>query len=199
MPRLGAVTVAALTLLPVAALAQTQAWEGDPVHTHIGFSVRHMMVSNVKGEFAKYSIKVQADPKDPTKSTVDVTIDVASINTGNAQRDGHLKSPDFFDAAKYPSITFKSKKIVKTGKDSFKVTGDLTIKGKTKEIALAVKNFVGPIKDPTGTMRSGFEASAKIDRRDYGVSFNKALEGGGVIVGNEVGISLEVELTQSKK
>ena len=116
MLRLRAVTVAALALLPAAALAQTQSWEADPVHSHIGFSVRHMMVSNVKGEFKKYTVKVQTE-KDVTKSTVEVTIDVASIDTGNAKRDGHLKSPDFFDAAKYPTITFKSKKIVRAGKN----------------------------------------------------------------------------------
>ena len=198
MTGIRALAIAALALLPAAARAQTQAWEADPVHTHIGFGVRHMMVSNVKGEFKKYTVKVQTE-KDLTKSTVDVTIDVASIDTGNAKRDGHLKSPDFFDAAKFPTITFKSKKIAKAGKDAFKVTGDLTIKGKTKEVVLAVKNFVGPIKDPMGTLRSGLEASTKIDRRDYGVSYNAALEGGGLAVGNEVTINLEVELTQPKK
>jgi polyisoprenoid-binding protein YceI len=198
MFRLCAVTVAAIALLPASALAQTQAWEADSVHTHVGFSVRHMMVSNVKGEFTKYSVKVQTE-KDLTKSTVDVSIDVASINTGNAQRDGHLKSPDFFDAARFPKITFKSKKIAKAGKDGFKVTGDLTIKGKTKEVVLDVKSFVGPIKDPMGGLRSGFEASTKIDRRDFGLTWNKALEAGGVAVGHEVKINLEVELVPSKK
>ena len=190
--------LAALLLLPASALAQTQAWEADAVHTHIGFSVRHMMVSNVKGEFKKYSVKLQTE-KDLTKSKVDVTIDVASIDTGNAQRDKHLRSPDFFDAAKYPTITFKSKKITRAGKDAFKVIGDLTIKGKTKEVVLAVKNFVGPIKDPMGTMRAGLEASTKIDRRDFGVAYNAALEGGGLAVGNEVKIDLEVELVPAKK
>jgi polyisoprenoid-binding protein YceI len=198
MLRLCAVTVAAIALLPVSALAQTQSWEADPVHSHVGFSVRHMMISNVKGEFTKYSAKVQTE-RDLTKSTVDVSIDVASINTGNAQRDGHLKSPDFFDAAKFPKITFKSKKIVKAGKDGFKVTGDLTIKGKTKEVVLEVKSFVGPVKDPMGGLRSGLEASTKIDRRDFGLTWNKALEAGGVAVGHEVKINLEIELVPAKK
>jgi len=198
MFRLSAVTVAAIALLPVSATAQTQSWEADPVHTHVGFGVRHMMVSNVKGEFKKYSVKIQTE-KDLTRSTVDVTIQVASIDTGNSQRDGHLKSPDFFDAAKYPTITFKSKKIVKAGKDGFKVTGDLTIKGKTKEVVLDVKSFVGPVKDPMGGLRSGLEASTKIDRRDFGLTWNKALEAGGVAVGHEVKIGLEVELVQPKK
>ena len=197
MLRLNAAAIAALTLLPAAALAQAQVLEADPVHTHIGFGVRHMMVSNVKGEFKKFSVKLQTE-KDLTKSKVDVTIDVASIDTGNAQRDKHLRSPDFFDAAKYPTISFKSKKITRAGKDAFKVIGDLTIKGKTKEVVLAVKNFVGPIKDPMGTMRAGLEASTKIDRRDFGVSYNAPLGTGGVVIGNEVKIDLEVELTQPK-
>jgi polyisoprenoid-binding protein YceI len=198
MTGIRALAMAALALLPASALAQAQSWAADPAHTHIGFGVRHMMVSNVKGEFTKHSVKVQTD-KDLTKSTVEVTIDVASISTGNAQRDGHLKSADFFDAAKFPTITFKSKKIAKAGKDAFKVTGDLTIKGKTKEVVLEVKNFVGPVKDPFGGSRLGLEASTKIDRRDYGLLWNKALEAGGVLVGNDVKIGLEVELTQPKK
>jgi polyisoprenoid-binding protein YceI len=198
MTSIRALAVAALALLPASALAQSQAWEADLAHSHIGFTVRHMMVSNVKGEFTKYSVKVQTE-KDLTKSTVEVTIDVASISTGNAQRDGHLKSPDFFDAAKFPTITFKSKKIAKAGKDAFKVTGDLTIKGKTKEVVLEVKNFAGPIKDPYGGSRVGLEAATKIDRRDFGLTWNKTLDAGGVVVGNDVKIGLEVELTQPKK
>jgi polyisoprenoid-binding protein YceI len=198
MTGIRALAVAAFALLPAVAHAQSTAWEADLVHSHVGFGVRHMMVSNVKGEFKKYSVKVQTE-KDLTRSTVDVTIQVASIDTGNAQRDGHLKSPDFFDAAKFPTITFKSKKIAKAGKDGFKVTGDLTIKGKTKEVVLEVKNFVGPVKDPMGTQRMGLEASTKIDRRDFGLTWNKALEAGGVAVGHEVKIGLEIELTQPKR
>jgi polyisoprenoid-binding protein YceI len=198
MLRHRAVIMAALALLPASALAQSQSWEADTAHTHIGFSVRHMMVTNVKGEFGKYTVKLQTE-KDLTRSTVEVVIDVASINTGNAQRDGHLKSPDFFDVAKHPKITFKSKKIAKAGKDAYKVTGDLTIKGKTREVALAVKDFVGPVKDPWGNQKVGLQATAKIDRRDFGLTWNKTLEAGGVLVGNDVNINLELELGQPKK
>jgi polyisoprenoid-binding protein YceI len=186
--------MATLALLPAAVHAQTAVWEIDSAHSHVGFSVRHMMVSNVKGEFKKFTVKVRTET-DLTKSTVEATIDVASLTTGNEKRDGHLKSPDFFDAAKYPTITFKSKKIAKDGK-GFKVTGDLTMKGKTREVVLAVKSLVGPVKDMMGGSRRGFDAAAKLDRRDFGLTWNKALDGGGVLVGNEVAIDLQGALTQ---
>jgi polyisoprenoid-binding protein YceI len=191
-----ALIIAVLLSAPVAALAQAPAWEADPAHTHIGFSVRHLMVSNVKGEFAKHKVRVVGDPTDAARAQIDVTIDAASINTGVPDRDKHLKSPDFFDVAKYPTIVFKSKKIAKAGKSGLKVTGDLTMHGVTRELVLEARDLAGPIKDPWGLIRLGLQASGTIDRRDYGLKWNKAVEAGGLVVGNEVRIALEVELVQ---
>ena len=189
-------TFALLLVAPLVARAQTPTWEADPAHTHIGFSVRHLMISNVKGDFGKFKVKVDGDPKDPAKAVIDVTIEVASINTGIADRDKHLKSPDFFDVAKLPTITYKSRKIVKAGKNGLKVTGDLTLHGVTREVVLEAKDVVGPVKDPWGNQRLGLTASTKIDRRQFGLTWNKALETGGVVVGTDVTIQLEVELVQ---
>ena len=186
--------IALLLGAPAVALAQSPAWEADPAHTHIGFGVRHLMVSNVKGEFTKYKVRVTGEPKDPARAAIDVTIEAASINTGVADRDKHLRSPDFFDVAKYPTITFKSKKIARVGKNGLKVTGDLTIHGATREVVLEARDLAGPIKDPWGMSRLGLQASGLIDRRDFGLKWNKAIEAGGVVVGNEVRIALEVEL-----
>ncbi|HEY3355617.1 MAG TPA: YceI family protein [Polyangia bacterium] len=193
---LGRSVVLALVLAaPLAASAQAPAWEVDAAHTHIGFSVRHLMVSNVKGEFTKYKVKIDGDAKDAPKAGIDVAIDVASINTGVADRDKHLKSPDFFDAAKFPTITFKSKKITKAGK-GLKIAGVLTIRGVAKDVVLEAKDISGPIKDPWGNQRLGLTATTKIDRRQFGLTWNKALEAGGVVVGTDVNINLEIELMQ---
>jgi polyisoprenoid-binding protein YceI len=181
---------------PIAALAETATYEADSAHSHIGFSVRHLMLSNVKGEFTKYTVSVKGDPKDPTSAVVDVTIDTRSVNTSQAKRDEHLKSPDFFDVAKYPSMTFKSRKVVRAGKAGLRVTGDLTMRGATREVTLEVSGLVGPAKDPWGMTRVGLEATTTIDRRAFGLTWNKALEAGGVLVGNDVKIVLELELVQ---
>lgn len=196
MTGIRALAVAALALLPASAYAQAAAWEADAAHTHVGFSVRHLMVTNVKGEFKKYTVKFRPE-KDLTKSTVEATIDVASLTTGNEKRDAHLKGPDFFDVGKHPTITFKSKKVAKSD-GGYRVTGDLTMKGKTREVVLVVKSFVGPFKDPMGNQRSGFEASARIDRRDFGLTWNRPLAGGGILVGNEVTITLDGALVQPR-
>ncbi len=200
MIRRGSTLALALLLsLPVAARAEAVAWEADVAHSHIGFKVRHMMISNVKGEFAKYTVKVQADSKELAKATVEATIDVKSITTGNGKRDDHLRSPDFFDVAKHPTMVFKSKSVKKQGKDKLKVAGDLTIRGVTKPVTLDVSGLVGPIKDPWGNMKVGFQATTTINRKDFGLTWNKALEAGGLLVGNEVAITLDVELNQVKK
>jgi polyisoprenoid-binding protein YceI len=171
-------------------------WEIDPAHTTIQFSVRHMMVSNVRGQFGKFSGHVEGDETKPADARIEATIQTASIDTANEKRDEHLRSPDFLDAAKFPTITFKSKKIEKTGDAKWKVTGDLTLHGVTKEVVLDLSDVTSPIKDPMGNLRAGAEARTTINRQDFGISFNKTLDGGGVMVGNEISISIDVEVTR---
>jgi polyisoprenoid-binding protein YceI len=166
-------------------------WVIDNVHTHVGFSVRHMMVSTVRGQFKTYSGNLDLDPKDFTKSKFQGEIDVASIDTGSVDRDNHLRTNDFFDVANHPKITFKSTKIEAAG-DGYTVHGDLTIRGVTKPIALAVE-FHGTSKNPYGKTVSGFGATATINRKDFGVAFNAILETGGVAVAEKVKIEIEVE------
>lgn len=168
----------------------------DPSHSSVGFSIRHMMVSNVRGEFQKFQGEVSIDDKDLTRTKVDVTIDAASINTRDAKRDEHLRSPDFFDTAKYPTITFKSKKVAKAGKGKLKITGDLTMHGVTKPVVLDVEGPTAAVKNPWGKMVRGATATATINRKDFGLGWNQALETGGVLVGEEVKIELEVELVE---
>ncbi|MGH9492827.1 MAG: YceI family protein [Terriglobales bacterium] len=184
---------AAVALLSTAALAQAVQWEIDPVHSSAQFSVRHMMVSNVRGEFAKLSGTVVYDPKNLKVSSVEATIDATSINTHEPKRDEHLKSPDFFDVAKYPTLSFQSKKVEKAGAGKLRVTGDLTIHGVTKEVVLYVE---GPSPEVRmgANIRSGASASTTINRKDFGLVWNKALETGGVLVGDEVKITLEIEM-----
>ena len=182
--------VALASGLPLSAPAAT--WEIDPGHTSVQFSVRHLMVSNVRGEFGKVSGTIKVDDADVTKSVVEATIDVASITTRNEKRDEHLRSPDFFDAAKFPTITFKSTKAEKAA-NGWKLTGDLTMHGVTKPVVLNVEGPTPEIKDPWGNTRAGAQATAKVDRQEFGISWNKALDSGGVTVGNEVSITIDVE------
>jgi polyisoprenoid-binding protein YceI len=186
--------VTVLVSLTVPILASAATWTIDPDHSSVGFKVRHLMVSNVKGVFEKFTGTVELDDKDITKSRVEVTIDTNSINTSVQKRDEHLRSADFFDVSKYPAMTFVSKKVAKAGKDKLKVTGDLTLHGVTKEVVLAVEGPSKESKDPWGNVRRGASASTKINRKDFGLTWNKALETGGVVVGDEVIINLEVEL-----
>jgi polyisoprenoid-binding protein YceI len=188
----------ALSAVAFGGAAQASSWDIDPGHSAAQFSVRHLMVSNVRGEFSKVSGTVDLDDQDITKSTVNATIDATTVNTRDEKRDGHLKSPEFFDVAKFPTITFKSKKVAKAGTGSLTVTGDLTIHGVTKEVALKVDGPVAPVKDPWGNTRSGATASVKIARKDFGLVWNKALEAGGVVVGEEVTITIDIELTKKK-
>jgi polyisoprenoid-binding protein YceI len=153
-----------------------------------------MMVSNVKGEFATYSGTIDIDEKDVTKSSVKVTIDTASIDTRIAKRDEHLRSADFFNVATFPTMTFVSKKVQKITVDHLSVTGDLTIRGVTKEVVLDVTNFTQPVLDPTKKIRRGASAMTKINRKDFGLAWNKVMETGGVVVGEEVTIALEIEM-----
>jgi polyisoprenoid-binding protein YceI len=190
------ISVVALLSLPTLALATT--WNIDPDHSNIGFKVRHLMVSNVKGNFEKHSGTVDIDDKDITKSKVAITIDTASINTNVKKRDEHLCSADFFDVAKYPTMTFVSKRVAKAGQDGLKVTGDLTIHGVTREVVLDVEGLSKESKDPWGNMRRGASAGTTINRKDFGLTWNKALETGGVVVGDEVTIVLEVEMVKAQ-
>lgn len=177
-------------------LGRAVVWEVDPAHSSAQFAIRHLMVSTVRGEFTKFSGTFTLDDKDLAKSTLEASIDVASINTRIAKRDDHLKSPDFFDVAKYPTMTFKSKKVEAAGEGKFKVIGDLTMHGVTKEVVLDVTGSTKPIKDPMGKMRLGGSATTRINRKDFGLAYNKTLETGGVLVGEEVDITIDVEMTE---
>ena len=170
-------------------------WDFDHAHSSVDFSVRHMLVSKVRGRFTKWHGDIEIDEQDPTRSRVSVAIDVASVDTHEAQRDAHLRSPDFFDVANHPKIEFVSKRITKKGDDHFELVGDLTIRGTTREIALDVERGGLVAKDPWGKRRAGFTASGTVDRKEFGVSFNQVLDQGGLALGEKVSIAIEVELT----
>jgi len=164
----------------------------DPVHSAAHFSVRHLMVSNVRGEFTKLSGSLAFDASNPANSSVEAHVEVASINTRDEQRDTHLKSPDFFDAAKFPELTFRSRQVTKQG-EGLQVKGDLTIHGVTRQVMLAVEGPTAEVKDPWGGYRIGATAETKIHRKDFGLTWNMALEAGGMLVGDEVKITIELE------
>lgn len=172
-------------------------WNIDPAHSVAEFKVKHMMISNVKGAFPKVSGVLTFDEGDVSKSSVEATIDVASIVTRDEQRDGHLKSPDFFDVEKYPTMTFKSTKVTATGAGEGTVEGDLTIRDVTKKVVFAVEGPTAPGKDPWGNTRIGVSATTKISRKDFGLVWNAALETGGVLVGDEVTITLDVQFVKA--
>lgn len=184
--------------LALPALASAAVWNIDPDHSNVGFKVRHLMVSNVKGSFDKHSGVVDINDKDLSKSSVNVTIDTNSINTNVQKRDEHLRSAEFFDVAKFPTMTFVSKKVAKNGKNKLKVTGDLTLHGVTREVVLAVDGLSQESKDPWGNIRRGATASTSINRKNFGLIWNKTLETGGVAVGEEVNITLEIEMIKAQ-
>ena len=169
---------------------KTTKWAIDPTHSEITFKVKHLMISNVKGEFRTFQANI--DGEDFTNSTISANIDASSISTNNNDRDTHLKSPDFFEVEKYPEITFVSTSIKKVDDDEFKLVGDLTIKGTTKEITLDTE-FGGFMKDPYGNEKAGFSINGKLNRKDFGLNWNAALEAGGVMVANEIKIYAEVQ------
>lgn len=173
-------------------------WVVDDGHSQALFTVKHLMVTNVTGKMTGIKGNILIDDKDVTKSKVDVTLDAATVDTGNAKRDEHLKSPDFFDIKKYPSIKFVSTKVEKAGDGNLKVTGDLTIRDKTKSVVLAVEGPSAAIKDPWGNMKRGLSATTKINRQEFSILWNKSLDGGGVVVGDDVKITLEIELNEKK-
>ncbi len=187
-------TLAALAVAPSSALAQT--WEIDAAHTSVGFEVRHLF-TKVAGKFNEVSGTIVFDPANPAAASTEITIPVAGIDTRNENRDNHLKSPDFFDAATYPSITFKSTKVEPAGKNKFKVTGDLTMHGVTKATVLDVELLgAGPHPMMPGGQVAGFTATTTVDRKEFGISWNKALDNGGMVLGDEVNIKIDVEAVQ---
>jgi polyisoprenoid-binding protein YceI len=190
------VTAAVALAMPLMASAST--WNIDPEHSNVGFKVRHLMVSNVKGSFDKYTGKVELDDKDITKSTVTVAIETNTVNTNVQKRDEHLRSADFFDVAKYPTMTFVSRKVAKAGKGKLTVTGDLTLHGVTRPVVLVVEGPSKESKDPWGNIRRGATATTKINRKDFGLVWNAALETGGVAVGEEINIILEIEMIKAQ-
>jgi len=194
MKRLYALIISLLLLAPLNVMAAT--YNLDPVHSTVQFKVKHLMISNVKGVFEKFKGTVFIDENDISKSKVDVSIEMASLNTNIAKRDEHLRSADFFDVAKFPVMTFVSTKVEKAGADRLKVTGNLSIKGVTKSVVLNVEGPTGEIKSPQGDIRRGASAAATVNRRDYGVSWSKNLDGGGMVVADDVYINIDTEMAR---
>jgi polyisoprenoid-binding protein YceI len=169
-------------------------WTADPAHSHVGFTVRHMVVSKVRGSFDKFDAKLDI-AEDPLQSTVEATIELASINTNDEGRDGHVKGGDFFDIEQYPTMTFRSTGIRPDGSD-YLLDGELTIKGVTKPVTLELE-FNGVTQDPWGATRAGFSATGEVNRADYGITYNAVLEAGGVLIGEKLKIEIEVEAVKS--
>ena len=188
------IPIIVLFFLGIPFLSDAATWQMDPAHSSFQFKIRHLTVSNVKGDFNKFQGVAIIDDQAITHLKVEVAIDAASVNTGHAQRDEHLRGPDFFDVTKYPTITFVSKKVIKTDANRLKVIGDLTIRGLTREITVDVEGPTPEVKDPWGHFRRGATATTKINRRDFGITWNKVLDTGGLVVGDEVDIYIEVEL-----
>lgn len=188
--------LAGLLLLPGLASAETENFEIDKGHSRIGFGVKHMLVSTVRGEFLEYSGMARIDVADPLSAEVEVVIHTDSVNTNQERRDEHLRSDDFFNAEEYPEITFRSKRVEQQG-DGLLIVGDLTIRDTTKEVIMPVE-VAGPIQDPWGNTRMGVSGELTIDRTEFGLSYNNTLETGGLVVGHDVKIQIDVELVQSK-
>jgi polyisoprenoid-binding protein YceI len=190
-----ATTVVTVTATSTAPRTRT-VWDIDPAHTGVEFAVRHLMISTVKGRFAGVAGTVTTGD-DLATAEIDITIDPSTIDTREPQRDAHLQSADFLEVEKFPALTFKSRRVQRIADDDYKVTGDLTIRGVTREVTLDVTSY-GFTADPWGNEKAGFSAVTKIKRSDYGLTWNVALETGGVVVGDEVKISIETELTKRK-
>jgi polyisoprenoid-binding protein YceI len=187
-----AVAAGLAAALSLPAAAATSSWQIDPAHSSAQFAVKHLMISTVRGAFTSVKGSLQFDDKDITKSTVDVTIEVNSVDTRVPDRDKDLKSDHFFDADHFPTITFKSKRVEQVAQGKLKVTGDLTIHGITKEVVLDVDGPTAPVKDPWGNQRIGVNASSKITRQDFGITYGPGM------IGDEISITIDAELTQKK-
>ncbi|MFZ1399427.1 MAG: YceI family protein [Candidatus Promineifilaceae bacterium] len=171
------------------------AWQIDSSHSHVNFTARHMMISKVRGAFEKFSGTVNFDEANPTNTTVNIEVDLSSINTRDAQRDGHLQSPDFFDVANYPTMKFVSTRVEQVDANNGRLFGQLTIKDVTKEVVLDVA-YAGVAKSPWGTESAGFSASGNLNRKDWGLTWNQTLETGGVLVGDKINLEIELELVK---
>lgn len=191
-----AVTAALVVAFAFPASAATSTWQLDPAHSSAQFSVKHLGLSTVRGAFSSVKGTVNFDDQDISKSTVDVSIDVNSVDTRQPDRDKDLKSDKFFDAANYPTIAFKSTKVEQVSPGKLKVTGDLTIRGTTKSVVLDVDGPTAPVKDPWGNQRAAASASTKVNRQDYGVKWNAKLDNGGVVVGDDVAIIIDIEMVR---
>jgi polyisoprenoid-binding protein YceI len=194
-----ALTAGLAAALSLPATAASSTWQLDPMHTAAQFSVKHLAISTVRGGFSNVKGTVLFDDADINKSSVDVTIDVSTVDTRTPDRDKDLKSDKFFDVAHYPTMTFKSTKVEQAGANKLKITGDLTIRGTTKSVVLDVDGPTAPVKDPWGNQRSAITATTKINRQDFGVKWNATMDNGGVVVGDEVSITIDAEMVQSKK
>ena len=190
-------TTSAATAANSPAPGTVSTWNIDPAHSAAEFKVKHMMIANVKGKFTGISGVLKLDETDYTHSKIEASMTVATLSTGDAQRDGHLQSADFFDAEKFPTLTFKSTNIDSEGGPNYSVTGELTIHGVTKSVVLAIEDVSKPAKDPWGNQRIGLSGSTKINRKDFGLVWNSALETGGVLVGEEVTISLDIQFVKA--
>jgi polyisoprenoid-binding protein YceI len=177
--------------------ASVTTWKLDPAHSSADFKVKHMMISNVKGSITGLTGTLSEHTTDASLSAVEATVDVSTLSTGDPQRDGHLKSADFLEVEKYPTMTFKSTKVVRKSEDEYQVTGDLTLHGVTKSATFAVEGPSTPAKDPWGNTRIGLSATTKINRKDFGLNWNAALESGGILVGEDVQITLDVEFIKA--
>jgi polyisoprenoid-binding protein YceI len=185
-------TLAVFSALP--ATAATSTWQIDPAHTAAQFSVRHLAISTVRGTFSNVKGTVIFDDKDVTQSSVNVTIDVSTVDTREPNRDKDLKSDHFFDVANYPTMTFKSTKVEAAGPGKLRVTGDLTIRGTTKSVVLDVEGPTAPVKDPWGNQRAAVNATTKVNRQDFGVKWNATMDNGGVVVGDDISITIDAEM-----
>jgi len=189
-------TAVVMMLATVPGLAQVSTWEIDSAHSGAHFSVRHLMIATVRGEFRKVAGTINMDEKDISKSSVEAVIDATTIDTREERRDNHLKSADFFDVAKFPTITFKSRSVTRQGEGKFKVAGDLTLHGVTKPVILDVEGLTNQVKDQRGNIKTGAAVTTKINRSDFGLTWNRAVETGGVAVSDEVGITIDLELVK---
>ena len=185
-------------VLVVALPAAAEIWTIDSAHTVAGFTARHMMITNVTGVFESTAGSIDYTPGNPTATKADVTIDAKTINTRNGRRDTHLRTDDFINVEKFPSIAFKSKRVQNVRSDGFDMVGDLTIRDVTKEVVLKVDGIVPPVKDPQGNRRVGANATTTINRKDFGVNYNRALEAGGVLIGDEMKINIEIQAVEKK-
>ena len=194
--RYSKIAVGILLLFAIPGLAQAETWTIDTPHTRAQFAVRHMMISTVRGEFTKVTGTVDLDETNMANSRVEATIDTTTLSTGVPQRDGHVKSADFLDVANHPAITFTSKSVEKAADGKLRVAGDLTLRGVTRPVVLDVDALSPSVKDKQGNLHAGTAATTKINRKDFGVNFNAVMDGGGLVVGDEVTITIDVELVK---